>query len=67
MQIRSEIVREFWNLKMVKYHEQMACDAEEAHSKAFEVWEQLKQMLKMAQQFHQYVVSSQYVSTPDLT
>jgi hypothetical protein len=67
VQIRSEIVREFWNLETVEYREQMARDAEEAHSKAFEDWEQLKQVPKTAQQFHQYVVSSQYVSTPDLT
>jgi hypothetical protein len=50
VQIRSEIVREFWNLETVEYRKQMAHDAEEAHSKAFEVWEQLKQVPKTAQQ-----------------
>lgn len=62
VQIRTEVTKEFWNLETDEFRQQVAQDTEDAHAKAFEEWEQLKEVPKTAQQFHQYVVSMLYDS-----
>jgi hypothetical protein len=67
LRMRTEIVMEFWKTETAEFREQMVQDAEGEHAKALEIWEQSKEAPKTAQQFHQYVVSSKYNNTPDLT
>jgi hypothetical protein len=63
VQIQTEITKEFWDLETDEFHEQVAKDAEDDHAKQLEEWEQLKEVLKMPQQFHQYGASILYDST----
>jgi hypothetical protein len=63
VQIRTEITKEFWVLETDEFREQVAKDAEDDHAKQLEEWEQLKEVPKTAQQFHQYGASILYDST----
>ncbi|KIM74212.1 hypothetical protein PILCRDRAFT_14653 [Piloderma croceum F 1598] len=58
VQIRTEVTKEFWNLETDEFRQQVAQDTEDAHAKAFEEWEQLKEVPKTAQQFHQQLASA---------
>jgi hypothetical protein len=53
LQMRNEIGREFWNLETDEFREAVAQDAEDAHTKEVEEWEELKVVPKTPQQFHQ--------------
>src|SRR6266436_1476758 len=63
VQIRTEITKEFWVLETDEFREQVAKDAEDDHAKQYEEWEQLKEVPKTAQQFHQYVTLMLYDGT----
>jgi hypothetical protein len=53
LQMRNEIGREFWNLETDEFREAVAQEAEDAHTKEVEEWEQSKVVPKTPQQFHQ--------------
>lgn len=53
MQMRTNIGREFWFLETEEFREEIAQEAEDAHNKEMEEWEQARAVPKTAQQFHQ--------------
>ena len=63
VQIWTEITKEFRVLEPDEFCEQVTKNAEDDHAKQYEEWEQLKEVPKTAQQFHQYVASMLYDGT----
>jgi hypothetical protein len=53
VQMRAEIGKEFWLLETEEFREKVAQDAEDAHAKEMEEWEETKLVPKTPQQFHQ--------------
>ena len=53
VQLRTETGMEFWLLESKKFRDKIAQEAEDAHVKEVEEWEELKQVPTTPLQFHQ--------------
>ena len=53
VQLRTEVGMAFWLLKSDEFRAEVAQEAEDAHVKVMEEWEELLQVPTMPVQFHQ--------------
>jgi len=57
VQVRTEVGKTFWLLESDEFRAEVAQEAEDAHAKAMQEWEEVKQAPTTPVQFHQYVAS----------
>ena len=57
VQVRTEVGKMFWLLESEDFRAEVAQEAENAHAKAMQEWEEVKQAPTTPVQFHQYVAS----------